>query len=117
MFEIIKKKIKNWKDSRELRKSNWGREYDWYIEFEGEIIGELVDYQYSQMFWDRYKVISKNKKWDSYLFEEKCWLEAAFKFKNKHYNLYVPNAFTGGLPDLKSRKQIEIRGLYLTEIN
>jgi len=102
---------------RELRKSNWGREHGWYIEFEGEIIGELIDYEFSDMFWDSYKIISKNEKWDLYLFDEKLWDESAFKFKNKYYNLYALNAFSGGVSDLKRRKKIELRSLYLTELD
>ncbi|HAS40098.1 MAG TPA: hypothetical protein DCS93_06440 [Microscillaceae bacterium] len=116
MFKIIRNKIRSWKNSRELQKSNWGREYGWYIEFEGKIIGELVDCEFRDMFWDRYKIIPKNDQWGSYLFDEKHWFESAFKFKNKHYNLYAPNPFTGGIGDLKISKQIEIRGLYLTSI-
>ena len=70
------------------------------------------------MFWEKYKVISKDKKWDSYLFGKKLWFEErAFKFKNKHYNLYAPYAFSGGGHDLKSKHQIQMRRLYLIELD
>ena len=89
----------------------------WYIEFEGEIIGELVDCEYVEMFRDEYTIISKNKKWDSYLFDEERWLEGAFIFKNKHYNLYVTYAFATKGHDLKNSNKIEMRQLYLTRLD
>ncbi len=116
MIQKIKNKIKHWRDLRELRKSNWGREYGWYIEFENEIIGELVEYEFSDMFWDSYKIISENKKWDSYLFDKNQWFSLAFKFKNKAYEAYVTNAIPSIECELKTKKQIKMRGLYLTEL-
>ncbi len=107
-------KINKRKNLKELKSSNFGRKFGWFIEFEGEIIGELIDYEFYDMFWDSYRIIPKNKEWHLLLFSKKFWHENDFKFKNKHYNIYVPNAIPKAGSNLKIRKRIKIRGLYLS---
>ncbi len=107
------KKINKRKYLKELKRSNFGRKFGWFIEFEGEIIGELIDYEFYDMFWDSYRIIPKNEKWKLLLFSKNFWNENDFKFKNKHYNLYVSNAIPKVGRNLKSSKRIEIRALYL----
>ena len=48
-MNFISKFIKKYKDHRELKKSNFGRDYGWYIEYKGTIIGELVDPQWAHL--------------------------------------------------------------------
>jgi len=110
LFEPI---INNWKNSRGLKASKSGKIYGWEIEWEGTIIGELVAYEYQDMFWDSYTILSKDKKWEAYLFEEELWNQSAFKFKNKYYKVYAQNAFSANTIDLKDRQTILMRGLYI----
>jgi len=114
---MIKKWYKKIIDSIKLRKSNWARDYNWYIEYENQIIGELVECQFSDMFWDSYIVKSLDQKWDQLLTDPKYWND--FKFKNQYYKQYAMNAFAEGdvyKNGLTLNHRINMRGLYLTEI-
>jgi len=115
---MIKKWYKKIKDSIELKKSNWGRDYNWYIEYDGQLIGELVAYECSDMFWDSYIIRSLDKKWDQLLTKPKYWND--FKFKNQYYKQYAMNAFAEGKAydsGVTLNQRITMRGLYLIEIN
>lgn len=117
MIKKIKNRIKSWRDLRELKISNYGREYGWYIEYKGEVIGELVDCRFEDMFWNRYKVISINEKLDAYLFDTDLWNQVAFKFRSKYYNQYASNAFPGGdFIYIEKSREVTMRALYLTHI-
>ena len=109
---MIKKWINNWK----LKKSNWGREFGWYIEYEEEVIAELVECKFYDMFWDSYEIILTDSKYKIYILDEKLWKTVAFKFRNKFYNQYANNAFAGDTSNMKINDRIIMRGLYLTEI-
>ncbi|USL95201.1 hypothetical protein D1J36_007930 [Riemerella anatipestifer] len=113
---MIHKWIKEYKDKRDLKKSNWGREYGWYIEYNGEIIGELVDCKWKDVFWDTYILKSVHEKWNQILTDSKSWED--FKYKNQHYNQYAINAFHGAGYEckIKLNERISMRSLYLTEI-
>ena len=59
---MLRKWITQYKNTKDLKKSNWGRYHNWLIEYKREIISELIDYEWDDMFWDNYKIISKHKK-------------------------------------------------------
>ncbi|MGH1384520.1 hypothetical protein [Kordia sp.] len=112
---MIRKWLKKIKDSRELKKSNWGRNYNWYIEYNDEIIGELIDCQWLDMYWDTYIIKSLNEKWDQTLTNPESW--SNFKYKNQYYDQYAIYAFPGGDSEhVKLNERLSMRGLYLTEI-
>ena len=101
------------KAKKKLKKSNWGRDYGWFIEFEGKKIGELVDAEFEDMFWYKYKIISYDG-FEKILLNSKNWKESKFQFRNKHYNQYAKNAFSS--PMLRKEKDkyvISMRGLYV----
>ncbi|WP_435263818.1 hypothetical protein [Tenacibaculum sp. nBUS_03] len=112
----MRKWIKKYKDKKELKKSNWGREYGWHIEYKGIIIGELINCEWMDMFWDTYIIKARDEKWNKILTEPIYWDN--FKFKNQHYNQYAIYGFPGGgyEAEIKLNKRISMRGLYLTEI-
>jgi hypothetical protein len=111
------KYLKKHKDKKELKKSNFGRDYGWYIEYDGKAIGELIDWKFTDMFWCDYKIVSLNNEWESILFDEKRWQNCEFKFKNKVYNKYAENAFSGFAPgSLMKTKTVGMRMLYFTEL-
>ncbi len=114
---MIRKWIKKYRNKKELKKSNWGRDYGWFIEYESNIIGELVLWKQTDMFWYSYKVITKNKKWENIVFDEKTWKNSELKFLNKKYNKYAHDAFAGFVSgDFTKTKIIEMRMLHLTEL-
>jgi len=108
--------FKKFRNTQKLKKSNWGRNYGWYIEYEGEHIGELVDYEWKDMFWDSYILKSKHEKWNKILTDENSWNQLIFKFKNKQHQQYATNAFAAIAPHITLNKRISMRGLYLTEL-
>lgn len=99
----------------ELSASNWGRDYGWYIEYQGEVIGELVNATSEDMFWERYTIISNNKAAEDILFNQQIWMEGSLKFRNKHYPIYT-SAFAGGdsIKEIETRTVV-MRGLYIAE--
>ena len=113
---MIRKWIKKTKDNRELKKSNWGRKFGWYIEYHGENIGELIDYQWNDMFWDSYIIKSLDDKWNPSLEDAGSWID--FKFKNKYYDLYAD-----AIPEDRVvyrvilNQRVKMRGLYLNKLH
>jgi len=110
--------FKKHKDEKELKQSNYGRVYGWFIEQEGKRIGELNHYEYDDMFWDRYTIFPY-KDYEAFLFNFENWLEHAFQYPNKHYQLYAKNAIfgMGGIHKENNKHTIMMRGLYLLEID
>lgn len=97
-----------------LAESDYGRDYGWYIEFEGEVIGELVNPKFEDMFWDSYKIIPSDEKYNDLLFSESEWLKCEFKFRNKELNEYASGAFPAGSQNnLLKKNRVLMRALYL----
>lgn len=117
MLRKIKAYLKNKRDEKELKQSNYGRYYGWYIERNGEQIGELVSYQYDEMFWDRYTIIPYHG-YENRLLHYFYWLQHDFQYSNKHYPQYAKNAVFGGEEITKKGTEYTIlmRGLYLLSI-
>lgn len=46
---------------RKLATSNYGREYGWFIELNGKVVGELVYLDCAEMFWDWYRVVPSSE--------------------------------------------------------
>jgi hypothetical protein len=103
------KTVKSLFDFR-LRKSNYGRLDGWYIELDGEVQGELVDYQFEDMFWDSYQVIPKDDLSNEILLRQALWYGCKFKFRNKR-TAQIVKALPGGSGVLNGR--VSMRGLYL----
>jgi len=108
-------KNKKRRDDAELKKSNWGRSFGWFIELNGEIIGELVDDKFDDMFWVRYTIVPYDG-FEEFLFNHQNWDESRFKYRNKHYPQYV-DAIHGRTIDKEENKYtISMRALYLLSI-
>tara|TARA_B110000046_G_scaffold59224_1_gene66481 strand:- start:1550 stop:1945 length:396 start_codon:yes stop_codon:yes gene_type:complete len=108
--------FKKQKDKKELKNSNFGRNYGWDIEYQGEVIGELTNWKFFDMYWCTYKIFAINASMESILFDEKLWNDCKFKFKNKKYGIYAKapiSSFISG--NLLNTKTIRMRMLYLTE--
>lgn len=111
---LLKIKEKSFR-AYQLAVSNYGRKYGWNIEFEGKVIGELINPKFEDMFWESYEVISIAEAYNSILFNHDNWLASAFKFKNKKIEEYAEQAFSGGSKrDLKEKGKIIMRALYLS---
>jgi len=100
----------------ELEKSNWGRDFGWFIEFEGEKIGELVDAEFYDMFWVKYKIVPYSS-FEKVVLDYENWASCSFQYQNKHYLQYPKNAFFGMTIDKENDNYtIAMRGLYLEAI-
>ena len=116
-MNFIPKYLEKHKDKKELKKSNFGRNYGWYIEYNGETIGELIDWKSIDIFWCSYKIVPINDNWKNIIFNEKLWQNCEFKFKNKKYNKYAENAFSGFAPGSLAKNQtVGMRMLYLKKL-
>jgi len=115
--KYIKTKIKNRKDNIELKKSNWGRSFGWYVELNGEKIGELSYNEFEDMFWVSYKIIPYQG-YEKQILDFQNWQACRFKFLNKHYPQYADGAFSGGsnIRKIENEYIISMRALYLVSI-
>lgn len=85
----------------------------WYIEFEGERIGELCFPQYEDMFWITYQVIPYNEESAVLLFNANLWLSCAFQFKNQVTLKYAENAIASiVVASQLTMGKVSMRGLY-----
>ena len=110
---MIKKLLQKWRRKRELRKSNYGREYGWYLECEGKDVGELVNPEWVEMFWTSYEIISYD---DSIVYNKDLWTNCVFRYRNKKLNEYADYAFAAiyiDTPGIKKGDKVLMRGLYL----
>jgi len=106
------------KEVDELKQSNHGRYFGWFIEHKGKRIGELNHYEFDDMFWDRYTIMPY-KGYETFLFNFENWLQNNFQYPNKHYWQCAQNAIfgMGGIRKENDKHTIMMRGLYLLEIN
>lgn len=89
-------------------------EFEWYIEFNGELIGELINCKNEDMFWDSYEIVPINDSTKEKLLNRDLWELCKFNYKNKHTLVYAENAF----PSIQDEhfdltKRIYMRGLYI----
>lgn len=101
---------------KSIKSTNYGRKCGWYIELNGVVVGELIDYQYIDMLWDSYLVVPKDEASDTILHEPSNWYDSKFQYKNKGIVGYASNAFSGGdYEDFCNRTtdRISMRGLYV----
>jgi hypothetical protein len=83
----------------------------WFIEFDGEIVGELIEYRQEDMFWDSYRIVPKNELSEKIISQKELWDKCKFRFKNKRNSIYANGAFSSGQP--KADGRVMMRGLYI----
>ncbi len=116
-MDFLKRMLRKYREKSILRKSNYGRHFGWYIEYESQIIGELINCEFLDEFWDVYTITKTNKVFEDVLFDKKEWLNNSFQLKNKTYDLYVKNAFfSEDQEDFLPKQKIKVRGLYIIEL-
>ena len=80
----------------ELKKSDYGRNYGWWVELDGKVLGELINVKWEEMFWDSYELWPIDKGDEAKLFDTELWDNNRFKFRNKKFNRYAEFAFPEG---------------------
>jgi hypothetical protein len=96
-----------------VQQSDFGRSDGWYIELDGEVLGELIDCRQEDMFWDSYAIIPANDSSNEILAQEDLWDACRFSFRNKKTAVYAAHAVSSEMP--QSNGRIAMRGLYITE--
>lgn len=100
--------------ARKLAQSDYGREFGWYIEHEGDIIGELSDPIWEGMFWDSYKLTASSSVGERVLLDPSMWNECRFRYRNMVLGEYAANAYPGGTTvESLAIRRIAMRALYL----
>ena len=112
-WQIIKKKIFN---SSKLNDENIQFENkEWFIEYQGNVIGELIKPEFDDMFWVSYELIQLNEETKKILSNIDLWNQCEFQFRNKTTGNYAPNAIIAGkhlLSNEMTDKRISMRALY-----
>lgn len=119
-FKFVEKqkaRAKRKKERAELEQSNWGIDFGWFIEYQGNIVGELIHGQFEDMFWYRYELIAYDQQVET-LFDFDNWINDQFRLKNKHYPQYVEHWIAGGDQVLQEQNRyfISMRGLQVSFI-
>jgi hypothetical protein len=99
--------------ARLLHSSNFGRCDGWYIELDGNLVGELSDARFEDMFWYSYAVEEIVTAGRSPIFDDDLWNACRFKFRNRHTGEVVEHAFCGGSPPFVRDGRVLMRALYL----
>lgn len=93
--------------------SNYGRDYGWYAEYQGRVVGELTDARWEDMFWDSYAVTPASREAEPVFIDDDLWERCQFRFRNKEMNEYAENAFCAGTAPFIRNGRIFMRGLFL----
>jgi len=97
---------------RQLAASCGGRKFGWFIEWNGAVVGELIDCQYDEMFWDSYQIIPASKEAWRILNTADYWYSGQFRFRNKILDEFAEYPFCAGSGILADGRVL-MRGLYL----
>ncbi len=97
-----------------LVQSEFGRRYGWFIELDGEVVGELSDCRFDDMFWDSYAVAARDGiTAESAIQNEENWLELRFVFRNRVLGEIAERPIPGGRPPVVRDGRVRMRGLYV----
>ena len=119
IIDATKEHIKKTRDTRILKKSNYGMDYGWDIEFENHLIGELKHCADAPHHWgETFEIISASKENDTYLLKNGLWSHSKFKFRNKKYNSHLVTPFVcgSGIKKRNGKKYINIKYLAVSRI-
>lgn len=97
------------KHAWKLARYNYGVGYDWYIEYEGRVVGILRDQHFVEMFWDECSI----EVIDPVARDDDHWNHCRFKFRSDVMNEYALYAFAGRSWAFISEGKVVMRGLYL----
>ncbi|AXG71282.1 hypothetical protein KORDIASMS9_03539 [Kordia sp. SMS9] len=112
MKSIYSKITKWYRDKKELKKSNFGRNYGWFIEYEDKVVGELSNFNYAA----DYDVIAY-KGFEDLVYDESIWMNQSFKLQNKVYKQYCDTWYTGIYPgNLMKYKTLRFRYLWINKL-
>lgn len=98
--------IKYFRTLHQLAISNYGRDFDWYIELDGAVLGELIHF-----IGDSYQVIPKDESSKKMLDDLKLWNQCEFSFRNKVIPKYAKHAYFGYKDQHLSIHVVTITGL------
>jgi hypothetical protein len=116
---LIKIDIKKIKDSFILKRSNYGADYGWYIEYEKNVLGELKYRPDIITDWGiTYEIIAKSRELNHIIYDNSLWINQEFKFRNKKYDrkLIEPLVGGSGIYEMNESKLINIKYLFVSEI-
>ncbi len=83
-MNMFSKIIKWYRDRIELKKSDLVRNYGWYIEYEGKVVGELSNYNKSA----DYDVIPYPG-FEDLVYDESIWMNVGFKLCNLPHKKFI----------------------------
>ena len=113
--ETSRRLISNTKSRPKLLKI--GQKIEWYIEYDSNKVGELVDAKYEDMFWVKYKIICYEGH-EQLVLDYKNWNKCKFQFKNKNLLEYAENPFCGDkIYQEENYNTISMRALYVTPVS
>jgi hypothetical protein len=107
--------MRSFRRARYLLESAFGRHDGWYVEFEGEIVGELTDPQFADMFWVSYAVHQAKGDRSAVLHDDALWNDCRFVFRSRRTGERAKNALAWGVRPAIQDGRVEMRALYLTE--
>ena len=98
--------------ARSLLRSRFGRADGWFVELDGNVLAELDDPQWVDMFWCSYAVHVRAPEHEPTVYSDEAWNACTFVLRNRRTREIAPNAFAGGTPVIRDGR-VTMRGLDL----
>ncbi|MBL8941956.1 MAG: hypothetical protein JNK45_02360 [Myxococcales bacterium] len=93
--------------------SNYGREFGWFLEKDGEIVAALVEPRHEDQFWHSYKVEPVDAgSLPAIIFDPEFWHTGHLVFRNRETGEVVRGALAGGTIPTRERPRVTMRALY-----
>ena len=99
---------------RDIAKASYGRDFGWFMERDGVVIGQLTDSRFEDMFWTSYAVepLGDTEEQRRVVYDPSTWREHWLTFRNRVTGDRVTSAYASGAPS-EGKPRVNIRALYL----
>ncbi|MEM7151604.1 MAG: hypothetical protein AAF799_02135 [Myxococcota bacterium] len=104
---------KRWREWLDEVRSDYGRQYGWFVERNGTPIAILLDPQWVDMFWDSYRVHPvPGSNLPDMIYTAELWHAGDLVYRNRATGEVV-GAWAGGALPTRDDPRVVMRGLYL----
>src|SRR5437764_919614 len=101
----------------DIYRSDFGRKYGWFVEWQGRRVAELVDpvWDSGAQFWHDYRVVpmAADRGERAALDTQEFWHRPGIVYVNRKYGTRVCDALAGGLRGQAGARVVPMRYLYV----
>lgn len=99
---------------RDIAKASYGRDFGWFMERDGVVIGQLTDWRFEDMFWCSYAVepLGDTEEQRRVVYDPSTWQAYPLTFRNRVTGDVATDAIASGTPS-EGQPRVNMRFLYL----